>query len=170
MTSCLRRTRRTGSSLILGRAGRRVTRSRTAQGVYFRNGKVNGYEGGSGLAGIGRNTRYVEGFLSNTDAARFGSPGRTTHFTNVTSSLTMSSIWLRQAYGISLRPSPDRCGTFSRNDGYLRRARTSAQNAKRLYYLSMEFLIGRSLANNVTNLLLDPLVKEAVRHRRSRLD
>src|SRR4051812_24316026 len=35
------------------------------------------------------------------------------------------------------------------------------QNAKRLYYLSMEFLIGRSLANNVTNLLLDELVAEA---------
>ena len=31
------------------------------------------------------------------------------------------------------------------------------QNPKRLYYLSMEFLIGRSLANNVTNLLLFPL-------------
>jgi starch phosphorylase len=36
------------------------------------------------------------------------------------------------------------------------------QNPKRLYYLSMEFLIGRSLANNVTNLLLDPVVKRAV--------
>ena len=36
------------------------------------------------------------------------------------------------------------------------------QNAKRIYYLSMEFLIGRSLANNVTNLLLDPLVRHAV--------
>src|SRR5712692_5556226 len=36
------------------------------------------------------------------------------------------------------------------------------QNAKRIYYLSMEFLIGRSLANNVTNLLLDPLVQHAV--------
>ena len=33
-------------------------------------------------------------------------------------------------------------------------------NPKRIYYLSMEFLIGRSLANNVTNLLLDPLVKQ----------
>ena len=39
------------------------------------------------------------------------------------------------------------------------------QNPKRLYYLSMEFLIGRSLANNVTNLLLGPLGMEAVRDR-----
>jgi starch phosphorylase len=36
-------------------------------------------------------------------------------------------------------------------------------NAKRIYYLSMEFLMGRSLANNVTNLLLDPLVQQAVK-------
>ena len=33
------------------------------------------------------------------------------------------------------------------------------ENAKRIYYLSMEFLIGRSSVNNVTNLLLDPLVQ-----------
>src|ERR1700745_3355504 len=37
------------------------------------------------------------------------------------------------------------------------------ENAKRAYYLSMEFLIGRSLSNNIINLLLDPIVKEAVR-------
>jgi starch phosphorylase len=37
------------------------------------------------------------------------------------------------------------------------------RNPKRIYYLSMEFLIGRSLSNNVTNLLLDSAVKEAVR-------
>jgi len=35
------------------------------------------------------------------------------------------------------------------------------ENPKRIYYLSMEFLIGRSAANNVTNLLLDPLVRHA---------
>jgi hypothetical protein len=37
------------------------------------------------------------------------------------------------------------------------------ENAKRAYYLSMEFLIGRSLSNNIINLLLDPVVKDAVR-------
>ena len=36
------------------------------------------------------------------------------------------------------------------------------ENPKRVYYLSMEFLIGRSLSNNITNLLLDPAVKDAV--------
>mgnify|MGYP001199851033 CR=1 FL=1 len=36
------------------------------------------------------------------------------------------------------------------------------RNPKRIYYLSMEFLIGRSLTNNITNLLLDPIVKKAV--------
>jgi glycogen phosphorylase len=35
------------------------------------------------------------------------------------------------------------------------------ENPKRVYYLSMEFLIERSLTNNITNLLLDPFVKRA---------
>jgi|GEM_PF-1450264 len=37
------------------------------------------------------------------------------------------------------------------------------KNPKRIYYLSMEYLVGRSLANNITNLLLDPFVRQAAK-------
>jgi starch phosphorylase len=36
------------------------------------------------------------------------------------------------------------------------------ENPKRIYYLSMEFLIGRSLANNVTNFILDSQMREVI--------
>ena len=37
------------------------------------------------------------------------------------------------------------------------------RNAKRVYYLSLEFLMGRALANNITNLMLDPLWEQFCR-------
>jgi starch phosphorylase len=44
---------------------------------------------------------------------------------------------------------------------WLRTERSYAEaNPKRIYYLSMEFLIGRSLANNLTNMLLDSAVQQ----------
>jgi glycogen phosphorylase len=42
-------------------------------------------------------------------------------------------------------------------------AHYARKNPKRVYYLSMEYLVGRSLANNITNLLLDPFVKQAAK-------
>ena len=39
------------------------------------------------------------------------------------------------------------------------------ENPKRVYYLSMEFLLGRSLANNVTNLLLHSFTKQTAREK-----
>jgi starch phosphorylase len=39
-------------------------------------------------------------------------------------------------------------------------------NPKRVYYFSIEYLLGRSLANNVMNLLLDPVIRQAVKEER----
>ena len=38
------------------------------------------------------------------------------------------------------------------------------RNAKRVYYLSMEFLLGRALSNNITNLRLDPEAQQFAKH------
>lgn len=38
-------------------------------------------------------------------------------------------------------------------------------NSKRIYYLSMEYLIGRSLSNNISNLLMDPVVSQVIKQK-----
>jgi starch phosphorylase len=48
---------------------------------------------------------------------------------------------------------------------WLHPAHVHAANPKRVYYPSMEFLIGRSLNNNITNLMLHPNIERAVRER-----
>src|SRR5262245_27277818 len=61
-----------------------------------------------------------------------------------------------EAFARSVRDVRSQRWTLT-EDTYARR------NSKRVYYISMEFLIGRSLANNVTNLLLSPQASDAVR-------
>ena len=45
----------------------------------------------------------------------------------------------------------------------------NTENPKRIYYLSMEFLIGRSLLNNISNLGLDAIAKEVAEENQHRL-
>jgi starch phosphorylase len=45
------------------------------------------------------------------------------------------------------------------------RATREQMNPKRVYYLSMEFLIGRSLNNNIINIAADPYVKRALQRK-----
>jgi starch phosphorylase len=48
---------------------------------------------------------------------------------------------------------------------WLRTERTyHERNPKRVYYLSLEFLIGRSLSNNITNLMLSPISEQLLRN------
>src|SRR3954469_17077946 len=78
---------------------------------------------------------------------------------------TMSSVQPPPRRVSASRRSPARSGTSSRSDGSVQSRPTIARIPSACIYLSMEFLIGRSLANNITNLLLTPLVGEAVTQR-----
>ncbi len=55
------------------------------------------------------------------------------------------------------------CAISCRSNGSTRSATMTGENPKRIYYMSMEFLIGRSLSNNIANLMLHPLVERALR-------
>ena len=97
------------------------------------------------------------------DAGRFISPAPTTRSSNATCCSTASSIPGRPRPHDHWEAAAHALRDFI-SQRWLKTDQTyELRNPKRVYYLSMEFLIGRSLANNVTNALLDPLMLEALR-------
>ena len=64
-----------------------------------------------------------------------------------------------------MKRSPDRCGTSSLQRWIHTEQTYERENPKRVYYLSIEFLLGRSLANNISNLLLDPIAAHLIKEK-----
>src|SRR5882724_9915734 len=100
----------------------------------------------------------------NTDAVRWSSRVALTRSMSGTCSSTTSLIPRPPARGNATKRLRAPSGTSHRCERTSRTEQTyESVNAKRVYYLSMEFLIGRSLTNSITNLLLGPLVSNAVK-------
>src|SRR5882724_8414 len=87
-----------------------------------------------------------------TDNARYE---RHLFFANVVKLTAAGSRERFEAFARSVRDILSQCWVLT-EETYER------ENPKRISSLSMEFLIGRSLANNVLNLLLDPRSQQAV--------
>ena len=85
-------------------------------------------------------------------------------FTNAICSSTTSStqaVTLRERFEAVARSVRD---VLSQR--WIRTEQTyERENPKRIYYLSIEFLLGRSLANNINNLLLDPIAKQLIKEK-----
>ena len=72
----------------------------------------------------------------------------------------MSSPWITPASASASRRSPARCAICSPQRWLLTQETHDKENPKRVYYLSMEFLIGRTLVNNIINLGVEQFVRD----------
>ena len=66
---------------------------------------------------------------------------------------------------ISWRPPSSRCVTGSSTTGWNRPAKPIETGGKRVYYLSLEFLIGRLMRDALSNLGLMDEVQQALQNR-----
>ena len=81
---------------------------------------------------------------------------------------SLTTLWMRARSAIASVSKPSAHSVRDvLSQRWIRTEQTYDRNdPKRVYYLSLEFLIGRSLANNVTNLLLDNITANAVREKK----
>ena len=105
----------------------------------------------------------------NTDAVQCSLPGPAKHYMNGTccfdSGVDLAAATARDRFEALARSVRD----ILSQRWLLTEKTYEQQNPKRLYYLSMEFLIGRSLTNNVTNLLLAPLANQVIEDKKLNL-
>ena len=73
---------------------------------------------------------------------------------------TTSSPWKTPASANASRRSPARCAICLPQRWLLTQQTHDQENPKRVYYLSMEFLIGRTLVNNIINLGVEEFVRD----------
>ena len=112
-----------------------------------------------------RSRRTLPRFCNNMGRKRFHSLVRKTPFMTGTWFLTELSIPRAPAPGNALKHSPHAVRDILAQRWVQTKTAYEHQNPKRIYYLSMEFLLGRSLTNNIANLLLDPMAREIVKEK-----
>jgi glucan phosphorylase len=88
--------------------------------------------------------------------------------TTVISYAITRCLWKMPASASDLKRSPAHCDLLTQR-WLLTQETHDKENPKRVYYLSMEFLIGRTLVNNIINLGVEKFVRDDFQSDRARI-